>query len=126
MQKIDVELEEDISVINGEQNKNIQPKIELNVNSGTIQKGEVVGTATYSINGEDYTANILASETLIQEVGNNSENSKNSINAIIIILIIILIIVLFKYFKKKKTRNDIKLLPAYIVKSSYKKGKHSL
>ena len=126
MQKIDVELEEDISIINGEQNKNIQPKIELNVDSGPIQKGEVVGTVTYSINGEDYISNILASETLVQEIESNSENSKNSINAIITILLIIIIIVLFKYFKKKKAKNDIKLLPAYIVKSSYKKGKHSL
>lgn len=126
MQKIDVELEEDISVINVEPNKNIEPKIELNVDSGPIQKGEVVGTVTYSINGEDYTANILASETLMQEIGINSENSKNSINVMIIILIVAIIIVLFKFFKRKKAKNDIKLLPAYVVKSSYKKGKHSL
>ena len=126
MQKINVELEEDISIINGDVAQDIEPKIQLNVDSAPIQKGEVVGTATYSINGEDYVSNILASETLVQEIENNSENSMNSINAIITILIIAIITVLIKFFKKKKTKKDIKLLPAYIVKSSYKKGKHSL
>lgn len=126
MQKIDVELEEDIWVINGEVNKNIEPKIQLNVDSGPIQKGEVLGTATYSINGEDYTANILAAEALTQENQDNSNNPKTLINIITIILIIVIIIVLFKSFKKRKAANNVKLLPAYIVKSSYKKGKHSL
>ncbi len=125
MQKIDVELENDISVINGKINNNIEPKIQLNVDSAPIKKGEVVGTATYSINGEDYVANILASETLTQEPKDNNESFKAPISLIIIVLIIFIVIG-FKAFRKKKVSNNIKLLPAYIVPSSYKKGKHSL
>lgn len=125
IQKIDVELEEDISVINGKINNNIEPKIQLNVDSVPVKKGEVVGTATYSINGEDYVTNILAAETLTQEFKNNNESLKMPISLIIIVLIISIVIG-FKIFRRKKISNNIKLLPAYIVPSSYKKGKHSL
>ena len=60
--QLKVKLENDIAVVNKDENKtqkDIKPEIDVNVENAPIEKGEVVGTATYKINGEEYTSNLL-------------------------------------------------------------------
>ncbi len=125
---LDVSLEEDISALNVDKSvaENIEPKIELDIDTIPIEEGEVIGTATFSINGEDYKANILAAETVSEDVSESS-NKFNIINIIEVIIAGIFIILTFSMLSK------IKLNSRKTRKSRYKKttkakkrGKHAL
>ena len=125
--KIDVTLEDDISIINvpKDQTNNIKPKIELNVDKAPIQQGEVIGTATYSINGEDYTSNLLAAET----VGEDNIDKKSSIYNIFKTIIVLFIVVIILNFIKRVNILNTKRSRKYTKRrknSRYKKGRHSL
>lgn len=75
------------------------PIIDLNSNiSAPIYKGDVLGKVTYSINGVNYTTNLIASHDV------EKSNVKNYLILALIILIIIVIIWIMITMKKRKTK----------------------
>lgn len=74
-----------------------------------VMKNTVVGTATYHIQGNDYTINILAGEDILPQ---NTESTQTIFYILIAVLIILLV---FSLFKKRKRRK----------KSSLKYYRHS-
>ena len=99
------------------------------MDSAPIQKGEVLGTATYSINGENYTSNILAAETITEDIDNAISFDISYIIKIIISLIAI--IILFRVIRKINIyRSSIRTSRYRYIKKTNKrrkgKGKHAL
>lgn len=107
-------LQNDItSLVKNGATQSIIPEITLNDNiSAPISKNTILGRATYTINGEKYTTNIIAehnvekAETIIfkdtnfSKSGNMTVILKISIIIVILIIILILIYFLLKKFKK--------------------------
>lgn len=134
---INVALSEDISTINTNKNEKInlesEPEIKLEVDSAPIQKGEVVGTVTYKINGEKYTSNIMATETIEESIENLENNTNKTILEIIVVTIILIITIIFIIRKISKRRTP----PIIYIDRGYRKvpkrrrlysgkGKHSV
>ena len=100
--KLNLILQNDITALINNVNKN-DISYEVNIDEtleAPIALNSVVGTVTYSIGGESYTENLLASHTV--------ERDKSLITIIrivflilIVIIFIILIIIILKKFKKK-------------------------
>lgn len=99
-------LQNDItSLVNKKYNQTIIPEIELNDNiSAPIAQNTILGKATYTIDGQSYTSNLIAEH--------NVEKDETTITLlrfsiligffiIIIIIFMILIITIFKKLKKK-------------------------
>ena len=82
-------------VNNSDSFDNIKPEIVLNENiSAPIEEGEILGTATYSIDGLTYTTNLLASHHV--------EKSKFLKISLEIVVAIIVLILLYKIFFSRK------------------------
>ena len=132
--QLKVKLENDIAVVNKDENKtqkDIKPEIDVNVENAPIEKGEVVGTATYKINGEEYTSNLLAAETI--EATKADTKSNSSIFTIIkIIILIALAIIIMKMFIRVKVNSNrrakcrYKKVPKNKQTYSRGRGKHSI
>lgn len=132
--QLKVKLENDIAVVNKDENKtqkDIKPEIDVNVENAPIEKGEVVGTATYKINGEEYTSNLLAAETI--EATKADTKSNSSILTIIkIIILIAFAIIIMKMFIRVKVNSNkrakcrYKKVPKNKQTYSRGRGKHSI
>ena len=97
---LDLILENDITaLVNTNDNNNVEPEIKLNNEiSAPIAANSVVGQATFSLNGETYTANLLASHDV---------SGKDTLIKVlrIVLILIILIIIFFIFLKAIKKRN---------------------
>ena len=97
---LDLILENDITaLVNTNDNNNVEPEIKLNNEiSAPIAANSVVGQATFSLNGETYTANLLASHDV---------SRKDTLIKVlrIVLILIILIIIFFIFLKAIKKRN---------------------
>ena len=130
--QLKVKLENDISVVNKDDDKNqkdVKPEINVNVGNIPIKKDEVVGTATYKVNGEEYKANLLAAETIEEDT--TTENNKNIliVTIIKIIISIILLVIIIKMFAKVKINKRNKQRYKRINKKQHnysRRGKHSI
>ena len=104
--KLNVILESNVkAVVNvANEKKNIEPKINLYENlKAPIEKGQVIGTVSYDIEGKTYTANLIA-ETEVEK----------SHTVLMFSLIFVGIIILFGYlrirsiYKRKKVLSKIR------------------
>ncbi len=131
--QLKVKLDNDISVVNKEKNeaeKDIKPQIDLKVENVPVEKGDVVGTVTYKINGEEYKANLLAAET----IGETENNTKETPIVFIILKFFILLIaaiIIMRMFTRvrinsnRRSKRRYKKLPKRQQTYSRRKGKHS-
>ena len=96
----------DVNVLANLDNRNnaIEPKIKLKENlSAPINKGDVVGTVTYSLDGLSYTADLIASHD-VEEKNNNLFNIIIKILFIGIIVLIVLGLLIKRKFKMDKIK----------------------
>ena len=99
---LDLILENDIkSIIKAEdEDKDFSPEIKLNSqDSAPISENEVMGTATYTVNGEKYTQNLLAAHTVVAQEDNTYIYL---IIGLIVTLLTLISLILFMVLKKKK------------------------
>lgn len=131
--QLKVKLENDIAVVNKDENKtqkDIKPEIDVNVENTPIEKGEVVGTATYKINGEEYTSNLLAAET-IEETKADTKSNSSIFTIIKIIILIAFAIIIMRMFIRVKINSNRRAKCRYKKvqrnKQTYsRRGKHSI
>ena len=83
-------------VNNNFQNTSLTPEVTLKTEdiSAPIDEGEVLATAKYTVDGEEYEVDLVADHSV--------EKSQNEKLAIEIIFILIILVLLIKYFKSKK------------------------
>ena len=100
--KLDAVIANDVSVLIKEIDKDtvLLPEVFLNEDlKAPINKGDIIGSVTYTIEGIEYTENLLAN--------NDVKKSRLFIN---IIIIIILITIIYSYLKFKNKRKKIRRL----------------
>jgi len=100
---LDLVLEKNIEafISNSIDLKNLKPEISLNENiTAPISANDVLGTATFTIDGETYTRNLVAS--------NNVEASAYLKNILKILLAIVLLLIVFELMYLKKNNNTKK------------------
>ncbi len=101
--KLEAVVENDISVLIKQSDKNnaLLPEVHLNDNlKAPIKKGEVIGTVTYTVEGIDYTENLVANH--------NVKKSRAFINTLLICFIIVLAYYYIKSTNKKKKNRRLK------------------
>lgn len=83
-------------VNNNFQNTSLTPEVTLKTEdiSAPIDEGEVLATAKYTVDGEEYEVDLVADHSV--------EKSQNEKLAIEIIFILIILVLLIKYFKSRK------------------------
>lgn len=103
---LDLLLEDNIvALTKNNSSTNISPEISVSDNiSAPISENSVIGTATYTIDGQTYTSNIIASHDVIQ---NDNLYLILIISLIGIILILIIIFIILRIHKKKKKEKYI-------------------
>lgn len=129
--QLKVKLENDISIVNKEDNKtqkDVKPEIDIKVENVPIEKDDVVGTATYKINGEEYKSNLLAAET-IEETNTNANSTIFTIlKTVILIISAIIIMKIFvgvKVGANKISKRRYKKMSKRKQKYLVRKGKHT-
>lgn len=101
--KLDAVISNDVSVLvkMDDRNNALLPEVSLNENlKAPIKKGDVIGSVKYTVEGIDYTEDLLAN--------NDVKKSKVFINILIIIVIVIFIYLYLKSNKKKKRNMRLK------------------
>lgn len=102
---LDLAFTDSINVLvnNNDLNTSYIPTINLNTNiSAPISQGDILGTATYNIDGINYSSNLIATH--------NVEKSKLlEFICIIIMSFVILLIILIIFFPKKSKNDDINI-----------------
>ena len=98
---LDLILEDNVvALVKNNSSTNISPEISVSGNiSAPISANSVIGTATYTIDGQTYTSNIIASHDVIQ---NDNLYFILIFSLIGIISILIIIFMILKTHKKKK------------------------
>ncbi len=93
---LDVLISETIpALVETNDNSELIPIIDLNTNiSAPISQGDVLGKVTYSINGVNYTSNLIASHDV--------EKSNSIVYLIVTLIIIIFIFIIWKITRKKE------------------------
>ena len=132
--QLKVKLENDISIVNKEDNeskKDVKPEINVNVENAPVEKGEVVGTATYKINGEEYKANLVAAETIEETRDNVNENSSiyTILKTIILIISAVIILKMFTRIRicsSRRNKRGYKKVTRRKQTHSISRGKHSI
>ena len=132
--QLKVKLENDISIVNKEDNeskKDVKPEINVNVENAPVEKGEVVGTATYKINGEEYKANLVAAETIEETRDNVNENSSiyTILKTIILIISAVIILKMFTRIRicsSRRNKRGYKKVTRRTQTHSISRGKHSI
>lgn len=101
--KLDAVISNDVSVLIKMEDRNnaLLPEVSLNENlKAPIKKGDVIGSVKYTVEGIDYTQDLLAN--------NDVKKSKVFINILIIIIIVTFIYLYLKSNKKKKRNMRLK------------------
>ena len=101
--KLDAVISNDVSVLikMDDRNNALLPEVSLNENlKAPIKKGDVIGSVKYTVEGIDYTEDLLAS--------NDVKKSKVFINILIIITILTFIYLYLKSNQKKKRNMRLK------------------
>lgn len=96
---LDLVIKDDISILinNDDLNSNIEPKIELDSNLlAPISQGATVGKIVYTIDGNEYSSDLLASHNVIPS------NSFIVVIEIIALLLILFVLYRLLFHKKKK------------------------
>ena len=104
-------------ITNDKINETIEPTVTLNENlSAPIEEGQVVGTATYTVDNQTYTVNLKAGNTV---------KKSYTLYFIIVVAIIALILILFdkpnNSRNKKRSRTNTRRKP--YVNYNIKQGK---
>lgn len=122
--KVDVVLENDITAINIDKKEaeDVEYKLQLNVDKAPVKQGEIIGTATYCINGENQTSNLLAAETIEESYINNDGYA--IFNIIKVICAIIIFIIVVNILKRRNVKRKKEKYLCKIYRSG--RGKHSL
>lgn len=101
--KLDVTVANDVYVLIKQDDKNnaVLPEVHLNDNlKAPIKKGDIIGTVKYTVEGIDYTENLLAS--------NDVKKSKAFIYFIILTIVLLLCWLYFKSNQRKKKNKRLK------------------
>lgn len=101
--KLDAVVANDISVLIKQEDKNsaLLPEVHLNENlKAPIKKGDVIGTVKYTVEGIEYTENLVANSDV--------KKSKFIINIMITIIIVFFIYLYLKLNNKKKKNIKLK------------------
>ena len=101
--KLDAVVENDISVLIKAEEKNnaLLPEVNINDNlKAPIKKGDIIGSVTYTVEGIEYTENLIAN--------NDVKKSRFFVNTLIFILIITFAYVYLKVSKRKKKNRRLK------------------
>lgn len=104
---LDLKLEKSIEafVSNSTSLETLKPEIKINENiSAPISANEILGTATYTVDGISYTTNLLASHDV--EVNTNLQNILKILLAIIILFVVYELMYSKKKRKKKKKKKS--------------------
>ena len=76
---------------------NIEPQIELISNlNAPISQGQVVGTVTYTIDGTDYSSDLIASHNVVPQ------NNYITITGIVLLLLVLIVLIKLLFPKKHK------------------------
>lgn len=101
--KLDAVVQNDISVLIKAEDKNnaLLPEVHINEDlKAPIKQGDVIGTVTYTVEGIQYTENLVAN--------NDVEKSKFFINLLIFIIILSFVYLYLKSNKRKKKNKRLK------------------
>ena len=101
--KLDAVVQNDISVLIKAEDKNnaLLPEVHINDNlKAPINKGDVIGTVTYTVEGINYTENLVAN--------NDVKKSRLFVNTLIFILIITFAYLYLKANKRRKKNRRLK------------------
>lgn len=101
--KLDAVVQNDISVLIKSEDKNnaLLPEVHINEDlKAPIKQGDVIGTVTYTVEGIQYTENLVAN--------NDAEKSKFFINLLIFIIILSFVYLYLKSNKRKKKNKRLK------------------
>jgi len=101
--KLDAAVQNDISVLikTADKNNTLLPQVHIKEDlKAPINQGDIIGSVTYTVEGIEYTENLIAN--------NDVKKSRFFINLLIIILIIIFAYLYLKFKKRKKKNRRLK------------------
>ncbi len=101
--KLDAVVKNDVSVLikNDDKDNALLPEVHINENlKAPIKKGDIIGTVKYTVEGIEYTEDLVAN--------NDVKKSRFLINTIIIIIIISFVYLYLKSNKKRKKNTRLK------------------
>ena len=96
---LDLVVSSDISAVmeREKMDDNIEPQIELISNlNAPISQGQVVGTVTYTIDGTDYSSDLIASHNVVPQ------NNYITITGIVLLLLVLIVLIKLLFPKKHK------------------------